>query len=250
MAVTVAAGGAKRSRLVRNELLLFSVLILIGFAVWTLYLFHARFGRKRSRLAMLYVFRSQCRKAPHFLKVSTSLLGVWKRLSFSIKSTETMEKNKVGKFVVMIQFLSNIVPLAEVARFIHSFRNGAHSIHFARFWAFSLFKPSFSVYSFTWFFLVFFGCPRFLLALTSRSRATVKTLLSSLLSTCPYHLIPFAVANPSTVTFKPCVSTFSSVVFLSVFSRLSVCLQSFICLPLSVRTWLFVLLKIAFLFYF
>ena len=111
MAVTVAAGGAKRSRLVRNELLLFSVLILIGFAVWTLYLFHARFGRKRSRLAMLYVFRSQCRKAPHFLKVSTSLLGVWKRLSFSIKSTETMEKNKVGKFVVMIQFLSNIVPL-------------------------------------------------------------------------------------------------------------------------------------------
>ena len=65
-----------------------------------------------------------------------------------------------------------------------------------------------------YFFQVFFGRPRFLLPLTSRSRATLKTLSSFLHSTCPYHLIPFAVANWFIVSFNPSTSLF--------FSRLSV----------------------------
>ena len=54
----------------------------------------------------------------------------------------------------------------------------------------------------------------FLLPLTSRSRATLKTLSSFLLCTYLYHLTPFTVTNPSTVTFNPILSIYSSVVFL------------------------------------
>ena len=59
-------------------------------------------------------------------------------------------------------------------------------------------NPIFSVSS-TCFFQVFFGHLRFLLPLTLRCRTTLKTLSSSLLSTCPYHLTPFAVASRSIV---------------------------------------------------
>ena len=71
-------------------------------------------------------------------------------------------------------------------------------LHLPQFRAFSTLKPLFSVSSSTCFFQVFFGRPRFLLPLTSRSRAILKTLPSSLLSTCPHHLTPFTVANWST----------------------------------------------------
>ena len=87
------------------------------------------------------------------------------------------------------------------------------SLHLSRLRT-SSFK-SISVSSSTCFFQVFFGHPRFLLPLTSRSRATLKTLPSFLLSTCPYHLTPFAVANWSIVSFNPNMSICSSVVFLS-----------------------------------
>ena len=89
------------------------------------------------------------------------------------------------------------------------------SLHLSRLRASSFFKPIFSVSSSTCFFQVFFGCPHFLLPLTSRFRPTLKTLSSFLLSTCPYHLTPFAVANRSIVSFNPNISICSSVVFLS-----------------------------------
>ena len=79
----------------------------------------------------------------------------------------------------------------------------------------SSFKPIFSVSSSTCFFQVFFGHFRFLFPLTLKFRATLNTLLSFLLSTCPYHLTQFAVANQSTVSFYPSMSICSSVVFLS-----------------------------------
>ena len=88
------------------------------------------------------------------------------------------------------------------------------SFHFPQIMATS-FKPLFSVSSSTCFFRVFFGCPCFLLLLTSRSRAILKTLSSFLLSTCPYHLTPFAVANQSIVSFNPSISICSCVIFLS-----------------------------------
>ena len=100
------------------------------------------------------------------------------------------------------------------------------SLHLSRLRAFSFFKPIFSVSFSTYFFQVFFGRPRFLLPLTSRFRATLKTLSSSLLSTCPYHSTPFAVANRSIVSFNPNMSICLSI------------LQSSSCLQLSDRTWL------------
>ena len=80
----------------------------------------------------------------------------------------------------------------------------APSLHLSRLRASSFFKPVFSVSSSTCFFQVFFGRPRFLLPLTSRFRATLKTLSSSLLSTCPYHLTPFAVANLKNYYYITC----------------------------------------------
>ena len=85
------------------------------------------------------------------------------------------------------------------------------SLHFVRLKTF-FFELIFSVSSSTCF---FFNRPRFLLPLASRSRATLKTLSSSLLSTCPYHLTPFGVANRSIVSFNPSISFCSSVFFLS-----------------------------------
>ena len=89
------------------------------------------------------------------------------------------------------------------------------SLHLSCLRAFSFFKPIFSVSSSTCFFQVFFGRPRFLLPLTSRFRATLKTLSSSLLSTYPYYLTPFSIANRSIVSFNLSMSICSSVVFLS-----------------------------------
>ena len=62
------------------------------------------------------------------------------------------------------------------------------SLHLSRLRASSFFKPIFSVSSSTCFFQVFFGRPHFLLPFTSRFRATLKTLLSSLLCTCSHYL--------------------------------------------------------------
>ena len=120
-------------------------------------------------------------------------------------------------FVVVIQFLSGVVLLTEMAGFtpIPSAIARTPSLHLSRLRASSFFKPIFSVFSSTCFFQVFFGHPCFLLPLTLRFRATLKTLSSSLLSTCPYHLTPFAVANWSIVSFNPNISICSSVVFLS-----------------------------------
>ena len=61
-------------------------------------------------------------------------------------------------------------------------------LHLSRLRASSFFKPLLSVSSSTRFFQVFFGCPHFRLPLISRSRATLKTLSSSFLRTCPYYL--------------------------------------------------------------
>ena len=55
----------------------------------------------------------------------------------------------------------------------------------------------------------------FIFPLTSRSRVTLKALSSSLLSTCPYHLTPFAVTNQCIVSLNLNMSICSSVVFLS-----------------------------------
>ena len=87
------------------------------------------------------------------------------------------------------------------------------SLHLSHLRASFFFKPIFSVSSSTCFFQVFFGRSRFLLPLTSRSRATLRALSSSLHSSCPYHLTPFIVANQSTVFFNASMSTCSSVVF-------------------------------------
>ena len=123
----------------------------------------------------------------------------------------------VACLLVVIQFLSGVFPLAEMAGFTPFLLaiSCTPSLHLSRLRASSFFKPIFSVSSSTCFFQVFFGHPRFLLPVTSRFRATLKTLSSSLLSTCPYHLTPFAVANWSIVSFNPNISICSSVVFLS-----------------------------------
>ena len=92
------------------------------------------------------------------------------------------------------------------------------SLHFAQFRASFFFKLIFSV-------------------LSSRSSSVILAFschllqdpeqpskLSSLLSTCPYHLTPFVVANWSIVSLNPHKSICSSVVFF--------------CQQLSDRTWL------------
>ena len=119
--------------------------------------------------------------------------------------------------VVVIQFFIRCFPFSRDGRIypIPSAISRTPSLHLSRLRASSFFKPIFSVSSSTCFFQVFFGRPHFLLPVTSRFRATLKTLSSSLLSTCPYHLTPFAVANWSIVSFNPNISICSSVAFLS-----------------------------------
>ena len=114
--------------------------------------------------------------------------------------------------VVAIQFLSGVVPLAEMAGFA-PFLLKLLALPF--FTLLDSRHPPSSNQFFCLFlhllFQFFFGRPSFLLSLTSRFRATLKILSSSLLSTCPYHLTPFAVANRSIVPSTPaCPSVLQS----------------------------------------
>ena len=65
------------------------------------------------------------------------------------------------------------------------------------------------------FFKVFYGRPRFRCPFTSSIIAFFKMLSSFLLTTCSYHLTPFACAILSKVSFKPSIFIKSSVFFLS-----------------------------------
>ena len=109
--------------------------------------------------------------------------------------------------VVVIQFFIWCFPFSRDGRIypIPSAISRTPSLHLSRLRASSFFKPTFSVSSSTCFFQVFFGRPRFLLPVTSRFRATLKTLSSSLLSTCPYHLLHLLLLTglsfPSTLKY-------------------------------------------------
>ena len=118
---------------------------------------------------------------------------------------------------------------------IHPIIARTPSLHFAQFKAFFFLKPIFSVFSSTCFFHVFFGRLHFLLPLTLRSRAALKTLVIPL-QHMSIPLTPFTVANRSITSFSPSMSICSLVVFLSTTFQL----------PMA----LFILLKIAFLFSF
>ena len=87
------------------------------------------------------------------------------------------------------------------------------SLHFPCFREFFFFKPIVSVSSSTCFFKVFFGDLCFFLPFSSKFRATLETLSSSFLSTCPHHLTLFAVSNRSIVSLNPNMS----ICFLAVF---------------------------------
>ena len=81
------------------------------------------------------------------------------------------------------------------------------SLHLARSVASSNLNPIFFIFFSTCFFHVCFGHPRFRGPFTSNIIAFFKMLSSSLLTTCPYHLTPFALA----ILFKfPSDPAFSS----------------------------------------
>ena len=114
--------------------------------------------------------------------------------------------------LVVIQFLSNVVPLAEMD-LPHSLCNYLHSVlPLVSSQGILLHETNLLCLLLQ----VFFGRPCFLSPVTSRFRATLKTLSSSLPNTCSYHLTPFAVANRSIVSFNPNMSIYSSIVFLLV----------------------------------
>ena len=119
----------------------------------------------------------------------------------SLFSSKLSTKELVAA-VVAIRFLSGLVPFVELAAFspILPAILRTTSCHVTRFRAFFVLKPIYSVSSFT---CSFFGFLRFLLTLTSRSKAILKTLLPSLLTFRPYHLTLLAYANQSTVYFYP-----------------------------------------------
>ena len=124
----------------------------------------------------------------------------------------------VAVIVVVIQFLSDVVPLADMAGFtpfllqllaLHLFTllDSGHHPSNQSVSPLSDFLRSFPLSFATHF----------------KMQSNPQTLSSSLLSTCPYHLPPFAVANWSIVFINPaCPSVLSS---------------SF-CQQLSDRTWL------------
>ena len=87
------------------------------------------------------------------------------------------------------------------------------SLHLARSKASSTLNPIFFIFSSTCFFHVCFGRPRFHGPFTSNIIAFFKKLSSSLLTTCPYHLTPFALAILSKVSFRPSIFMSSSVFF-------------------------------------
>ena len=104
--------------------------------------------------------------------------------------------------VTVVQFLSGIVSLAKMDGFI-PFLQQLFSFHFhlTHFRASFLFDQSFQSPIQLVSFRSSLVDPRFLLPLTLKSCITLKTPSSSLVSTCPYHQIPFAVANSSTIFF-------------------------------------------------
>ena len=90
------------------------------------------------------------------------------------------------------------------------------SLHLARSVASSTLNPIFFIFSSTCFFHVYVGRPRFRGPFTSNMIAFFKMLSSSLLTTCSYHLTPFALAILSKVSFRPSIFISSSVFFLSI----------------------------------
>ena len=88
------------------------------------------------------------------------------------------------------------------------------ALHLARLRASSFFKPIFCLLDH----LLLPGLlhrPCFLLPLTSRSRATLKILSSTLLSTCPYHQLHLLLLTSLLFPSTPTRHIYSSVVFLS-----------------------------------
>ena len=65
--------------------------------------------------------------------------------------------------------------------------------------------------------LIVFGRPRFLLPTTSKSNPLLNTSLLSLLKTCPYRRILFALAGLSKVSSKPSKSISSLLRHFSIF---------------------------------
>ena len=104
--------------------------------------------------------------------------------------------------VVVIQFLSDFVLFMELAGFT-PFLPQLLALHLATSLDLdpsslnqSFLSPLLLAFSSSCLVVLTFSCP-----LTSRLNAILKTLLSSLLSTCPYHLTPLAFANPPTISF-------------------------------------------------
>ena len=149
-------------------------------------------------------------------------------------------------------FLSDIVPLAEMAGFTPVLLQGgieqrASPIEgdsglqgFCSIQGFLLLQTNLLCPLFHLLLPGLFGRPRFFLPLTSKSRPALRTLSSSLLSTCPYHLTLFAVANRPVISFNSNMSIYSSFVFLSTIFRPH----------MALTIALFVFLKTAFSFSF
>ena len=113
--------------------------------------------------------------------------------------------------------LSGVLPVNGGGR-IHPIWLHFHTarLHFSRSKASSFSNPNFFTSSSTFLFHVLFGRPLLLLPITSKSRAFLKMLPSSLLSTWPYHLTAFAFAIISNDSTKPNISINSFVIFLSI----------------------------------
>ena len=98
----------------------------------------------------------------------------------------------------------------------HSFSNRSHSLSPSRAICSFLHPQSNLLYILLDLFLhVCFCRPRFRGPFTSNIIAFFKMLSSSLLTTCPCHLTPFALAILSKVSFRPSIFISSSVFFLS-----------------------------------
>ena len=92
-----------------------------------------------------------------------------------------------------IQFWSGFIPVNEGGRIYTTLPaiSPTPTLHLARFFASSFFKPTLLLSFSTCDLHVFLGRPCFLFPFTSNSNAFLKTWPSSLLNTCLYHLTPF-----------------------------------------------------------
>ena len=115
-----------------------------------------------------------------------------------------------------IQFWAGFIPVNEGGWIYPTLPGITPTLHLARFFASSFFKPTLLLSFSTCDLHVFLGRPRFLFPFTLNSNAFLKTWPSSLLNTCPYHLTPFAFAIWTTVSFNPNISIRSSVLLLSI----------------------------------